>query len=105
MLAILNRHPRYVYLLVGILVCTAFLLTTGRPEPPRLAWGGDRALKRALREEDLRYEQNLRARQDLVRKWGPTDDRVAAFPEPSTGYFYTLCKSFCSARSALWLSL
>lgn len=78
MLAILNRHPRYVYLLVGILVCTAFLLTTGRPEPPRLAWGGDRALKRALREEDLRYEQNLRARQDLVRKWGPTDDRVAA---------------------------
>ena len=78
MLAILNRHPRYVYLLAGILVCTIFLLTTGGPAPSRLGFGGDRALKRALREEDIRYEQNLRARQDLVRKWGPTDDRIAA---------------------------
>ncbi|EIM81205.1 uncharacterized protein STEHIDRAFT_172201 [Stereum hirsutum FP-91666 SS1] len=57
--------------------------------------GGSRGpslLKRWLWEEDERYQESVRERQELIEKWGPGEGQVDPFP--SHGEFYTLWDYF-----------
>ncbi|GJE90227.1 hypothetical protein PsYK624_063550 [Phanerochaete sordida] len=89
-MSVLTRHPRYSALLACVLVGAFFMLSGPSMPGPRLA----SSTRQLLAQEDRRYEQQLRDRQALVQKWGPTDDEVDSFPEPSSGDFYTLWDFF-----------
>ena len=74
MVSVVTRHPRYSILLGCILLGTFFLLSTPSISSDTLL--PNKSLRRILREEDIRYEQTLRDREEMVRKYGPTDSEV-----------------------------
>lgn len=85
--SVISRHPRYSTLLVVVLLAAAFLLFPSHPSMPlnRISdveyfksKSGGRSLKAALRDEEMRYQKVLADREAMVRKWGPTADRVLA---------------------------
>ena len=78
-MSVFTRHPRYVCLLVFILLVCSFLLLPSHSSPlPRATNFSFKTTRHILREEDARYSQALEAREDLVRKWGPTAEDVVA---------------------------
>ncbi|KZT04288.1 uncharacterized protein LAESUDRAFT_303245 [Laetiporus sulphureus 93-53] len=87
----LYRHP----LLTALTVISVLLVFCFFPPGPPNGHGGSfsrgrgvDATRWAVMEEEARYEQVLRERQMMVRKWGPTPERVEAFPLRDD--FYTL---------------
>ena len=76
-MSVVTRHPRYAFLLFCVLLGTFFLLAAPSVPAGRLRPFGD--LRRILHEEDMRYRHALKARADLVKKWGPTDDDVVSY--------------------------
>ena len=72
-MSIFTRHPRYAGFLFCILLGTFLVLTTPTAPPNGLGPG---ATRRFLHEEDVRYRETLQAREELARKWGPTDESV-----------------------------
>jgi hypothetical protein len=77
--------PRaYFTALAAILTLGTFLLFRRLAAPPafyRDAFGGGgyglgHSLGAWLREEDARYAEVVRARQQLITKWGPTESQV-----------------------------
>ena len=68
--------------LAAILTLGTFLLFRRLAAPPtfyRDAFGGSglgRSLRPWLRDEDARYAEVVQARQELIRKWGPTEVQV-----------------------------
>lgn len=109
--SVFSRHPRYALLLTSILLVSVYILfpSSATPIPrPGEYLRSAKSLRSVLHEEDRRYDLDLEAREDLVRKWGPTAqdvvscvcnmlehvteiDTTHSFPEK--GDFYTLCKS------------
>jgi len=79
------RHPRYIAILGCILLGLVFIYAQGPPDEHYLKRN---PLKAWILEEDRRYQQTLRERDGMVRKWGPTPERVQAFPPQDD--FYTL---------------
>ena len=69
------RHPRYTTLLAAILVGLLFVYAQGQPDE---RYSTRDPLRRWIQEEDRRYQQTLRERDAMIRKWGPTPDRVEA---------------------------
>ncbi|KAH8092674.1 methyltransferase domain-containing protein [Cristinia sonorae] len=89
----LLRNPRYALLLTFTLLFTIVILSPAREhvdfkkvenyfKSSETTW-----LKDALREEEERYELMLRDRAAMINKYGPTPERVEAFPP---GMLYTL---------------
>ena len=85
--SVVSRHPRYSTLLVVVLLTAAFLLFPSHPPIPLnrtsdveyfKTKGSGRSLKATLRDEEMRYQKVLADREAMVRKWGPTADRVKA---------------------------
>lgn len=76
-----TRHPRYTTLLAIILVGLIFVYAQGQPDEHYFKRN---TLKSWMQEEDLRYQQTLRERDAMIRKWGPTPDRVQACVQPFT---------------------
>ena len=80
--SVFSRHPRYALLLATILLASVFVLfPSSSPSMPR---PGEylrpaKSLRAVLQEEDLRYDLALDAREDLVRKWGPTAQDVVSY--------------------------
>ena len=69
-------------LLVTLLTCS-FVLIPGRspalPHITELSYARTaKALRRYLHDEEVRYEQALKDREAMVRKWGPTAEDVVA---------------------------
>jgi len=99
--AVLLRHPRYAVLLAFTILTTLFFLSPSArshvetisdsvkdASPSFLNFASSKPwLKEALQEEEERYEGMLKDRAAMVRKYGPTPDRVQAFP---AGMLYTL---------------
>lgn len=78
-MSFVTRNPRYVFLLfVTLLVCAFFLLPSHASSFARYT-SSPRTTKQVLREEDARYDQALEAREELVRKWGPTAEDVVPY--------------------------
>ncbi|THG93611.1 hypothetical protein EW026_g7672 [Hermanssonia centrifuga] len=92
-MSVFTRHPRYVFLLLTILLICSFLLL---PAPPSsIPLRPVKSVKRILQEEDASYAAALEGREAMVRKWGPTAEDVVSFPVK--GDFYTLWDFFIPA--------
>ncbi|KAF9809787.1 hypothetical protein IEO21_07262 [Rhodonia placenta] len=92
------RHPRYTAILVVILLAFVFVLTQGPPAPSPEGYfrrPGPKSLRWRVVDEEERYQQVLRDRQAMVRKWGPEPSMVEAFPPRDD--FYTLWDFFIPA--------
>lgn len=75
------RHPRYTAILVVILLAFVFVLTQGPPAPSPEGYfrrPGPKSLRWRVVDEEERYQQVLRDRQAMVRKWGPEPSMVEA---------------------------
>ena len=75
-MSVVTRHPRYAMLLGCILLGAFFLLSGSSVPADSLQFG--KSLRRVLQEEDVRYEEALRGREWLIRKYGPTEDQVVS---------------------------
>ena len=67
--------------LAAILVIGTFLLFRRLSAPPAFyrdafGFGRSRSLRTWLRDEEVRYAEVVQSRQELIRKWGPTDVQV-----------------------------
>lgn len=84
--SVISRHPRYSLLLVVVLIAASFLLFPSAPVSFNSISDVDyfrnrnngRPLKAVLRDEEQRYQKVLADREAMVRKWGPTADKVTA---------------------------
>ncbi|KAF8122068.1 methyltransferase domain-containing protein [Boletus edulis] len=88
------RHPRF----------TTTLLANSEPHNPLfnsvgLYRGG--SLAQSLAVEEVRYQKFLDRRQDLIRKWGPTPDKIDPFP--SHGEFYMLYRVGVMGDGGKWV--
>ncbi|CAL1705890.1 unnamed protein product [Somion occarium] len=101
--SVISRHPRYSLLLVVVLIAASFLLFPSAPVSFNSISDVDyfrnrnngRPLKAVLRDEEQRYQKVLADREAMVRKWGPTADKVTAFPPEHD--FYTMWDFFIPA--------
>jgi hypothetical protein len=69
--------------LAAILVIGTFLLFRRLSAPPAFyrdafGFGRGRSLRAWLRDEEARYAEVVQSREELIRKWGPTDVDVEA---------------------------
>ena len=65
--------------LAAILVIGTFLLFRRRRHPfyrDAFGLGRGRSLRAWLRDEEVRYPEVVQSRQELIRKWGPTNVEV-----------------------------
>ncbi|TCD64002.1 hypothetical protein EIP91_004670 [Steccherinum ochraceum] len=99
--AVFLRNPRYAILLVIAVLATVLVLSSTRSgvddggylrQPLSSSTGSGKHsqaewVKEAVREEEERYQMMLKDREAMVRRYGPTPDRVQAFP---AGMLYTL---------------
>jgi len=81
--SVFQRHPRYA-LFTGFLLLATFLLLASQhtPPPPRFyaESPSDSGLEGRLMVADRIYQKTLRDRQGLIKKFGPTPDKVMMFP-------------------------
>lgn len=80
-MALYNRHPRFTIALLVLIFISVLLLANSEPDESlfnsvgfNLLGGG--YLAESLRVEEEQYQKMLVQRQDLVKKWGPTADRI-----------------------------
>lgn len=88
-MAFASRHFRYIIAGVVTFLVTIFLLS----EPPRVTrlsrmFG---SVEEQIELSESYYQNSLKERNNLIRKWGPSPSQVDSFP--SNGEFYTLCPS------------
>lgn len=88
-MAFASRHLRYIIAGVVTFLVTIFLLS----EPPRVTrlsrmFG---SVEEQIELSESYYQNSLKERNNLIRKWGPSPSQVDSFP--SNGEFYTLCPS------------
>lgn len=83
-MSVFTRHPRYVFLLLSILLICSFLLFPSHSSSlARDGYLSSKSLQRVLREEDALYSDALVARENLVKKWGPTAKDVVSYVDLS----------------------
>ncbi|KAG6380486.1 methyltransferase domain-containing protein [Boletus reticuloceps] len=90
-----SRHPRFTIALLGLIFISILLFANSEPHDPLFNSAGlhrGGSLAQSLAVEEVRYQKFLDRRQDLIRKWGPTPDKIDPFP--SHGEFYTLWDFF-----------
>lgn len=78
-MALYSRHPRFTIALLVLIFISVLLFANSEPDdPPFSPVGFTRggALVESLRVEESRYQRMLDQRQDLIRKWGPTPDKI-----------------------------
>jgi len=91
-MALYTRHPRFTAALLVLIVISLYMFTSDpsfRPVTFNLHGG---PLVETLALEEVYYDKMLQQRQELIKKWGPTSDKVDPFP--SNGEFYTLWDFF-----------
>ncbi|KAJ6536581.1 methyltransferase domain-containing protein [Mycena vulgaris] len=89
-MSLLTHHrARYA---VGILVLVLWALYAYTSHQPRLQEFCGPQLRSMLRESEIEYQETIRQRAAMIRKYGPTAAEVEAFPKH--GEFYTLWDFF-----------
>jgi len=94
-MALYSRHPRFTIALLVIIFISVLFFANSDLHDPRITSVGFRrggGLAQTLAFENLQYQKTLSQRQDLIKKWGPTPDKIDPFP--SHGEFYTLWDFF-----------
>ncbi|KAG1901981.1 methyltransferase domain-containing protein [Suillus fuscotomentosus] len=96
-MALYARHPRFtVALLILIFISLVMFASDSAPfssvRSMAFSKSRDAALAEVFALEETHYEEIVQRRQQLIKKWGPTPDKVDPFP--SHGEFYTLWDFF-----------
>ncbi|KAH7916618.1 methyltransferase domain-containing protein [Hygrophoropsis aurantiaca] len=95
-MALYARHPRFtISLLILIFISLLLFANSGSHESfinPLSLQRSNSLLRDQLRIDEVFYNRMLEQRKALVKKWGPTPDKVDPFP--SNGEFYTLWDFF-----------
>ncbi|KAG9316855.1 hypothetical protein JVU11DRAFT_2927 [Chiua virens] len=94
-MALYSRHPRFTIALLVLIFISVLLFANSEPHDPLINSAGayrGASLAESLKVEEFYYQKMLEGRRDLVRKWGPTPDKIDPFP--SHGEFYTLWDFF-----------
>ncbi|KAF9227115.1 hypothetical protein BS17DRAFT_747348 [Gyrodon lividus] len=90
------RHPRFTIALFVLIFISVLLFANSESGHNSLigpmAFRQSGSLRDSLRVEEVHYNEMLRQRQELIKKWGPTPDKVDSFP--SNGEYYTLWDFF-----------
>ena len=84
-----QRHPRYTFALVALLVCAYWFFFTAPPPPRPVVYKHNHELKARLDREERKYRDMLPQRQELITKYGPTPSQVAM-------YVASVCICVCS---------
>lgn len=80
-MALYSRHPRFTIALLILVFISVLLFANSEPDDSLFGsvgihrLGGN-YLAESLRIEEEHYQKMLDLRQDLVRKWGPTADKI-----------------------------
>ncbi|KAH7888957.1 methyltransferase domain-containing protein [Phlebopus sp. FC_14] len=94
-MAFYARHPRFTISLLALIFISLLLFAnSGNHDSLMQSWSSrqNRALADSLRVEELHYKKMLHQRNNLIKQWGPTPDKIDPFP--SHGEFYTLWDFF-----------
>lgn len=80
-MALYSRHPRFTIALLVLIFISVLLFANSEPDDSLFdSFGFHRPrggyLAESLRIEEEQYQKTLDQRQDLIRKWGPTADKI-----------------------------
>lgn len=89
-----NRHPRFTISLLVLVFLSALFFFNAGGDTDYVHFSSSSSLGQVLRDEERRYHGMLKGRKDLIRKWGPSPDKVVAFPVKPRDDFYTLWDFF-----------
>ncbi|KAI0640851.1 methyltransferase domain-containing protein [Trametes meyenii] len=84
-----QRHPRYTFAFVALVVCGYFFFVTAPPRPHAIVYKHSNELQARLDREERKYRTMLPQRHELVTKYGPSPSQVVMFPpdqEPWPAY-------------------
>ena len=96
--AFVHRNPRYTVLLIFVLVCSTFLLIPFHA--PSVAPYADYlpskfrpgvSLEEWVRREEIHYGETLRARKDMITKYGPEPSKVDPYVTFAVDEVYPGC--------------
>ena len=74
-----NRHPRFTIALLVLIFISVLLFANSDPNGQLFNTVGLNqagGLAASLTTEEVQYQKMLSQRQDLIRKWGPTPDKI-----------------------------
>jgi len=90
-----NRHPRFtISLIILVFLSILFFFNADSDSTPYVHFKSSSSLTQELWDEERRYHDMLKGRKDLIRTWGPSPDKVVAFPVKPKDDFYTLWDFF-----------
>lgn len=78
-MALYSRHPRFTITLLVLIFVSVLLFANSEPRDPLFGSVGFHrggSLVESLTIEEVQYQKMLNQRQDLIRKWGPTPDKI-----------------------------
>ena len=78
-MALYSHHPRFTIALLVLIFISVLLFANSEPHDPLSGSAGFNrggSLAESLRFEEVQYQKMLDLRQDLIRKWGPTADKI-----------------------------
>ncbi|KAG0707049.1 methyltransferase domain-containing protein [Suillus ampliporus] len=90
-MALYARHPRFTVALLVLIFISLLMFASDTSLRP-VAFHRSRGALPEIALDDMHYSEMLQQRQQLIRKWGPTPDKVEAFP--MHGEYYTLWDFF-----------
>lgn len=93
-MALYARHPRFTITLLILIFISLFMFAGDSAPLSSMAFSRSRdaMLAEALSLDEIYYTEMVQRRQQLIKTWGPTPDKVDPFP--SHGEFYTLWDFF-----------
>ncbi|KAG2365432.1 methyltransferase domain-containing protein [Suillus spraguei] len=91
------RHPRFtvallILIFISLVMFASDSASLNSVRSVAFSKSRDVLLAEAFAVEEMHYEEMLQRRQQLIKKWGPTPEKVDPFP--SHGEFYTLWDFF-----------
>jgi hypothetical protein len=79
-MTVYSRHPRFTITLLVLIFLVVLLFANADLNGPLLGPAGflrrDGGLSESLKVEELHYQTMVKQRQDFIKKWGPTADRI-----------------------------
>lgn len=75
-MALYKRHPRFTIALLILIFISILMFANSDPKDKLVGFHRHGGLAESLRIEEVHYQKMLDQRQDLIRKWGPTPDRI-----------------------------
>lgn len=85
-MALYSRHPRFTIALFILIFVSVILFANSDSHDSPFSFRRHDALAEALRIEEEYYQKMIVRRHQLIKKWGPTADRIIKYvvcPSPT----------------------